>query len=89
MRAPLKLGITGLGTVGAGLVRLLTDNREHLTIALGREKFGSVDHGSTALGAPGRVLAESSEGVFDSAAGSSFCHHRLLAVAHSSEPGWA
>lgn len=37
MTAPLKLGIAGLGTVGAGLVRLLTDNREHLTIALGRE----------------------------------------------------
>ncbi|MCB1505029.1 MAG: homoserine dehydrogenase [Hyphomicrobiaceae bacterium] len=37
MTAPLRLGIAGLGTVGAGLIRLLSDNREHLTIALGRE----------------------------------------------------
>ena len=37
MNSPLRLGIAGLGTVGAGLVRLLEENREHLTLALGRE----------------------------------------------------
>lgn len=37
MKPPLKLGIAGLGTVGAGLVRLLADQRENLAAALGRE----------------------------------------------------
>ncbi len=36
MTAPLKLGIAGLGTVGAGLVRLVSENGEHLAAALGR-----------------------------------------------------
>lgn len=37
MKSPLKLGIAGLGTVGAGLVRLLADQRTNLSAALGRE----------------------------------------------------
>lgn len=36
MTAHLKLGIAGLGTVGAGLVRLISENGEHLSAALGR-----------------------------------------------------
>ena len=36
MTAPLKLGIAGLGTVGAGLVRLVNENGQHLASALGR-----------------------------------------------------
>jgi homoserine dehydrogenase len=36
MTAPLKLGIAGLGTVGAGLVRLICENGAHLAAALGR-----------------------------------------------------
>ncbi|MCB1521985.1 MAG: homoserine dehydrogenase [Hyphomicrobiaceae bacterium] len=37
MNAPLKLGIAGLGTVGAGLVRLLSEHRDRLSLMLGRE----------------------------------------------------
>ena len=37
MKAPLTLGIAGLGTVGAGLVRLLAEHRERLAAMLGRE----------------------------------------------------
>ena len=36
MTQPLKLGIAGLGTVGTGLLKLLADNRDHLTAMTGR-----------------------------------------------------
>ncbi len=36
MKEPLKLGIAGLGTVGAGLVRVISENGAHLASALGR-----------------------------------------------------
>ena len=36
-RAPLKLGIAGLGTVGAGLVALLRANKKRLVTKLGRQ----------------------------------------------------
>jgi len=37
MKSPLSLGIAGLGTVGAGLIRLLADHRARLETMLGRE----------------------------------------------------
>ncbi len=37
MIQPLKLGIAGLGTVGTGLIKLLSDNRDHLTEMTGRD----------------------------------------------------
>lgn len=36
MTTPLKLGIAGLGTVGAGLVRLISENADHLAATIGR-----------------------------------------------------
>ncbi len=37
MSQPLKLGIAGLGTVGAGLVRLIQEHGARLALALGRD----------------------------------------------------
>src|SRR5262245_23071642 len=37
MSQPLKLGIAGLGTVGAGLVELIQEHGARLALALGRE----------------------------------------------------
>jgi len=37
MSQPLKLGVAGLGTVGAGLVQLFEEHGARLTLALGRE----------------------------------------------------
>ena len=37
MSQPLKLGIAGLGTVGAGLLRLLQSHRARLSALPGRE----------------------------------------------------
>jgi len=37
MTQPLKLGIAGLGTVGTGLITLLSDNRAHLKEMTGRD----------------------------------------------------
>ncbi len=37
MKAPLHLGVAGLGTVGTGLLQLLASRREHLEQALGRQ----------------------------------------------------
>ncbi|HEX3015102.1 MAG TPA: homoserine dehydrogenase [Desulfobacteria bacterium] len=34
---PLKIGLLGLGTVGSGVVQILTQNRESITTKLGRE----------------------------------------------------
>ncbi|MEQ8265936.1 MAG: homoserine dehydrogenase [Parvibaculum sp.] len=36
MTKPLRIGIAGLGTVGAGVVKILTARREHLAAACGR-----------------------------------------------------
>jgi homoserine dehydrogenase len=36
MREPLKLGVAGLGTVGAGLLKLLEDHGDRLAASLGR-----------------------------------------------------
>ena len=36
MAAPLKLGIAGLGTVGASVVRLVTEQRDALIARCGR-----------------------------------------------------
>lgn len=37
MDRPLKLGLAGLGTVGASVARILADRREHFTDMIGRE----------------------------------------------------
>ncbi len=36
MSAPLKIGVAGLGTVGAGLVRLISEHSEDLSVRAGR-----------------------------------------------------
>ena len=36
MKEPLRIGIAGLGTVGGGLVRLLTDNEDLIAARCGR-----------------------------------------------------
>ncbi|MCC6920948.1 MAG: homoserine dehydrogenase [Alphaproteobacteria bacterium] len=36
MKEPLRIGIAGLGTVGGGLVRLLTENEDHIAARCGR-----------------------------------------------------
>src|SRR5262245_35260130 len=59
MSQPLKLGIAGLGTVGAGLVQLIQEHGARIALQLGREVVISGVSARTRKPRPGLALERS------------------------------